>query len=105
MSRFRWSVLFILAISLVGYAFAQGGATGAISGTVYDSSGAVVVGAEVSIVNQDTGALTRTTKTDSNGSFNVPLLPVGTYTVSIKAAGFQEGKFTTSQSVLRKPRA
>jgi Carboxypeptidase regulatory-like domain len=94
MSRFRWSVLFILAISLVGYAFAQGGATGAISGTVYDSSGAVVVGAEVSIVNQDTGALTRTTKTDSNGSFNAPLLPVGTYTVSIKAAGFQEGKFT-----------
>jgi hypothetical protein len=77
-SRFVW-------ISLVGLvwaaqALAQGGATGAISGTVLDPSGAVVSGAEVHIVNQDTGSLTRTITTDANGLFTATLLPVGTYT-------------------------
>src|SRR5437867_1495775 len=73
---------------------AQGGATGAITGTVQDPSGAVVAGAEVRIVNQDTGVLTRTTKTDGNGSFTATLLPVGTYTLSVTSPGFQEAKFT-----------
>ncbi|PYX52972.1 MAG: hypothetical protein DMG73_21345, partial [Acidobacteria bacterium] len=83
----------LLAISLVGMSFAQGGATGAITGTVQDSSGAVVANAEVRIVNQDTGALTRTTRTDGNGSFAATLLPVGNYTVSVHSPGFREGKF------------
>ncbi|PYX66659.1 MAG: hypothetical protein DMG74_03245 [Acidobacteria bacterium] len=83
----------LLAISLVGMTFAQGGATGAITGTVQDSSGAVVANAEVRIVNQDTGALTRTTRTDGNGSFAATLLPVGNYTVSVHSPGFREGKF------------
>ncbi len=58
MSRF----ISISLVGLVGVAqtLAQGGATGAISGTVLDPSGAVVSGADVRIVNQDTGALTRT---------------------------------------------
>ena len=42
----------LLAISLVGMTFAQGGATGAITGTVQDSSGAVVANAEVRIVER-----------------------------------------------------
>src|SRR5438445_691056 len=83
----------LLAISLVGMTFAQGGATGAITGTVQDSSGAVVANAEVRIVKQDTGALTRTTRTDGNGSFAATLLPVGNYTVSVHSPGFREGKF------------
>jgi hypothetical protein len=85
-------------ISFVGLvwvapALAQGGATGAISGTVLDPSGAVVTGAEVHVVNQDTGALTRTTTTDANGSFTATLLPVGNYTLNVASPGFQEGKF------------
>src|SRR5205807_493682 len=79
---------------LLGQMYAQGGATGAITGTVQDPSGAVVAGAEVRIVNQDTGVLTRTTKTDGNGSFTATLLPVGTYTLSVTSPGFQEAKFT-----------
>ena len=60
----------LFRVSLVGFiwitqAWAQGGATGAISGTVLDPSGAVVASAEIRIVNQDTGTLTRTTATDS----------------------------------------
>ena len=91
MSRLLW-------ISLVGLiwvvqASAQGGATGAINGMVVDPSGAVVSGAEIRVVNQDTGALTRTTTTDASGSFTATLFPVGNYTVSVVSAGFQEAKF------------
>src|SRR5437762_13690075 len=91
------SKLFLVALAvlaLLGQMFAQGGATGAITGTVQDPSGAVVANADVRIVNQDTGTLTRTTKTDSNGWFTVTLLPVGTYTINVTSAGFQEAKFT-----------
>jgi hypothetical protein len=77
----------------MGQALAQGGATGAINGTVQDPTGAVVAGADVRIVNQDTAALTRTTKTDANGSFTAPLLPVATYTVTVQSAAFAEGTF------------
>src|SRR5438874_11958870 len=90
------SKLFLVALAvlaLLGQMFAQGGATGAITGTVLDPSGAVVANADVRIVNQDTGVLTRTTKTDGNGSFTATLLPVGTYTVNVTSAGFQEAKF------------
>jgi hypothetical protein len=77
-----------------GYVLAQGGATGAITGTVVDSTGAYVSNADVRILNQDTGIMTRTVKTDPNGSFTAPLLPVGTYTVTVASPGFQEAKFS-----------
>jgi hypothetical protein len=90
-SRLLW--IGLAGLLLVGQALAQGGATGAITGTVQDSSGAVVAGAEVRIVNQDTGVLTRTAKTDANGSFTAALLPVGTFAVNVTSSGFQEAKF------------
>src|SRR6266849_6117936 len=82
-----------LVLTLIGHALGQGGATGAITGTVEDPSGAVLAGADVRILNQDTGALSRTLKTDANGSFTATLLPVGSYTVSVNSSGFQEAKF------------
>src|SRR5215813_5149546 len=94
MSNSRGPLTWISVLLLCIAAFAQGGATGAITGTVQDSRGAVVPNADVRIVNQDTGALARALKTDSSGSFSAPLLPVGTYTVNVVNAGFQEGKFT-----------
>src|SRR5207244_13570747 len=90
------SKLFLIALAvlaLLGQMFAQGGATGAITGTVLDPSGAVVAGADVRIVNQDTGALTRTAKTDANGSFTTPLLPVANYTVTVQSPGFAQASF------------
>src|ERR1035437_5434669 len=82
----------LLGVSVI-QALAQGGATGAISGTVQDATGAVVAGAQVQIVNQDTGAAVRTVKTDANGGFSAPLLPVAAYTVKISAPGFADGNF------------
>jgi hypothetical protein len=62
---------------------------GGIQGTVTDPNGAVVPGADVTITSPDTG-LTRTTQTDSEGSYTVSELPIGTYQVTVKKAGFHD---------------
>ena len=61
---------------------------GTILGTVTDPSGAVVSGAKVTIKNVNTG-LERTTQTSADGSYSVPELPIGTYTVTVTQSGFQ----------------
>jgi len=83
--------LFIACLS--GLMFPQGGATGAITGTVSDASGAVVAGAKVDIVNEGTGQAERHVTSDSTGAFSATLLPVGTYTVQVSASGFATTKF------------
>src|SRR3981189_714527 len=87
------TVLAFAMLALTALAAAQGGATGAISGTVNDVSGAAVAGAQVQMINQDTGAVARTLKTDASGEFTAPLLSVATYTVKVTAAGLGEGNF------------
>src|SRR5207245_4529698 len=77
---------------LHGQDVSKGGATGTSTGTVQDQSGAVVANADIRFINQDTGTVTRITKTDATGSFYATLLPVATYTVQIANAGFREAK-------------
>jgi len=89
--RFIW--ISFLATVFIAQAFAQGGATGAITGTIQDPSGAVVANAEVRITNQDTGVLERSVTSGADGSFTAPLLPAGEYTVSVHGAGFAESAF------------
>jgi hypothetical protein len=72
---------------------AQGGATGAINGTVQDASGAVLAGARVDVVSEGTGQVVRQLTTDSSGVFVVPFLPVGAYSVEVSASGFARTKF------------
>src|SRR5436305_9704679 len=66
---------------------------GTILGTVTDPSGAVVSGAKVTIKNINTG-LERTTQTSADGSYAVPELPIGTYTVTVNQSGFQTSSVT-----------
>jgi hypothetical protein len=54
--------------------------TGTISGTVTDTSRALVIGASIKIQNQNTG-LTTTTESNADGSFVVPGLPIASYNV------------------------
>ena len=61
--------------------------TGTMSGVVMDPSGAVVVGALVSITNSQTGVVTSAT-TNSEGRYVVPDLIVGTYDVQAAKQGF-----------------
>ena len=67
--------------------FAQTSAT-ALSGTVYDSSGAVIAGATVTVTNDATGVVL--TQTSNNaGLFSFPSIPVGAYTLTIEMTGFK----------------
>src|SRR5436305_5051172 len=64
-----------------------GGAT--LVGTVKDSSGSVVAGAKVKVVNTETSFLTETT-TQADGGYYVPYLTPGNYRLTVDAAGFKQ---------------
>ncbi|HEY1423072.1 MAG TPA: TonB-dependent receptor [Candidatus Acidoferrum sp.] len=63
---------------------------GTILGTVTDSSGSSIAGAAVAVKNVNTG-LSRTVSTSEDGTYAVPELPIGTYTVTVEKAGFKQG--------------
>jgi len=83
--KLRLLVVFILlsATLLVGQTF-----RGTVLGTVTDPSGAVVAGATVKVKNLGTG-LERTTVTSADGSYSVPELPIGSYSVTVSQTGFK----------------
>jgi hypothetical protein len=81
--------IIVLLMLLTGLAVAQT-ATGTLSGVVLDASGAVVPGAEVSLVGTDTGEQARRITTNAQGSFSAPLLRPSTYTVEVSANGFKK---------------
>ena len=78
-------LIFVLSSFSVAHAQIVGGS---ISGTVRDTSGAVVTGAAVTVHQVETGA-TRTIATNSDGRFYAPSVPVGNYLVSVAHDGFQ----------------
>ena len=61
---------------------------GTILGSVFDSSGAVIGGAAVKVRNAGTGQ-ERSATTSADGSYAVPELPIGTYTVTVTQPGFK----------------
>jgi hypothetical protein len=68
-------------------AWSQGG-TAAITGTVSDTSGAVLPGVEVTATNTGTG-IGRAVITNEAGAFVLPNLPVGPYRLQASLAGFR----------------
>jgi Carboxypeptidase regulatory-like domain len=60
-----------------------------ISGTITDSSGALVANATVTVANETTGAL-RKTMTSSSGFYAIPGLAPGKYTITVEAPGFEK---------------
>ncbi len=66
----------------------QSATTGALSGTVTDSTGAVVAGATVTLTNTATGQ-TQTTRTEANGLYGFSLISPGTCDVTFSAEGFK----------------
>lgn len=84
----RISVLIAFLIATVTLSLAQGGGNqGAITGTVTDSSGALVPGAAITATNTATGASFKTAST-GDGFFEFALLPVGTYDIDARKQGF-----------------
>jgi len=82
----RWFGLILATILIAASAYAQT-FRGAINGTVTDPSGAVVPGASVKATNDATAAVHEATTT-SDGQFSFQDLNLGTYTITVAAAGF-----------------
>ena len=61
--------------------------TGTIQGTVLDSTGAVIVGARVTI-SQPAAGVSRTTETDDHGEFRFSGLAIGEYSLRCEQTGF-----------------
>ncbi|MEY3282108.1 MAG: hypothetical protein RIR86_121, partial [Acidobacteriota bacterium] len=85
-------LLTVLAIILTAgslQAMAQVATTAAISGAVTDPTGAVIAGATVTVNSRVTGQEYKVTSSD-NGTWTVPALGAGQYTVTIEAQGFKK---------------
>ena len=80
-------VVSAVLISLLHCAAAQTGNSGTITGSVTDSTGAVVPGATVAILNPVSG-YTRTAKTDGGGNYQFSNVPFNPYHLTVKASGF-----------------
>ncbi len=83
--RYFLGVLLLLSLSC-GAASAQ--ATGQISGTVTDQTGALIPGAEITAAQTDTG-LTRAIVSNETGAYVFPNLPTGPYTLEVTLPGFR----------------
>jgi hypothetical protein len=60
---------------------------GHLEGLITDPSGAVIPGAQLELKNNATGQI-RQTRTDPQGFYTFPLVPVGTYDMKVAASGF-----------------
>jgi hypothetical protein len=78
------TTLFVYALACVGL-FAQ--SVSQINGTVQDSSGLAVPGADVTVTQTDTG-LTRSAQSGAVGTYTLPSLPIGPYRMEVKKDGF-----------------
>ena len=86
LGRYLSLVLLVSLAGAVGMA-QSGSSTGTIRGTVSDAQGAVIANATVTVKNNGT-AQVRAVKTGSDGTYQVPTLNPGSYSIEIVAPGF-----------------
>src|SRR5271154_6918726 len=79
----------LASLFLMGLPAAAQEASGRVIGVVTDPSGSVVPQAKVTVTNVDTNTSNQTT-TGTDGSYQVLLLPVGSYRVTAEAQGFRK---------------
>jgi hypothetical protein len=85
---------FIALILASGSAIAYSQSTATLSGTITDPSGAVVPQAQVTVHGLSTG-VDRTAASDPAGSYTIPSLQPGNYSVSVRASGFADYKLAS----------
>ena len=90
--------LVVAFICLASFASAQVDRAG-LSGTVTDSAGRLLPQAEVTAMQVATG-LQRKTISSPNGSYDIPELPVGIYTITFEHQGFKTLTFVDVQEVV-----
>lgn len=84
----RWRVVFTLSLLFAGGVCAQTASTGAVIGLTLDSSGAVVPGVTMNLVESKTGQVLSATS-DENGRFAFLLLPPSTYELRASKTDFR----------------
>ena len=87
-SAWRVPVLFLSLLLFTPSVWAQLSLTATINGSVTDTTGAAVASAKVTITNEGTGVGTET-QSNTDGTFVMPGLPVGSYRVTVAKEGFQ----------------
>jgi len=85
---FRAAVPILLSLILPVTLHAQAAGTASVQGTVTDQTGAAVPGATVTLTQTATGT-SRASTTDGAGVYALPNVPVGPYSLSVAASGFQ----------------
>ncbi len=80
--------VFTLASTAGRVAFGQSATTGAISGTVTDSGGALLPGTSITVKSTETSGV-RTVKSNASGEYRVTELEPGSYTATFTADGFE----------------
>lgn len=88
MRRILFSAAYLFLFAFAGLVSAQT-YEGRILGTVTDLSGGLINGAQVSIINVDTG-VARKLETNEVGEYVAPNLPPGSYKVVVEATGFKK---------------
>ena len=83
--QFCLVVLAVLALSLSAFAQVQ---NGQFAGTITDPSGAAIANAKITVTNSATD-LKASVTTNSSGNYSIKELPIGTYKLTVEAAGFK----------------
>src|SRR5215475_10321580 len=89
--------LIVFLFLLAGQDYGQG-TTSRVTGTVVDTTGAVVPGATVNLTNEANN-VSFTTQTSDSGSYAFDLIPAGVYKVSVEKTGFK--KFVSTGNVVQ----
>ena len=82
------STPFLFLLLLFSTYVAAQSITGSITGVVIDETGAMIPGAQITVTNKATNAVSNATS-DSSGNYTVPLLPQGDYRMEVSALGFK----------------
>ena len=93
------TVFSAMVILSLGFGLRAQQTTGRILGTILDSQGSAVPGAQITVTNQDTGAV-RTANSGDDGLYTVPQVDAGKYTLEVKASGFGVKKITGAEVVV-----
>ncbi len=93
----RWISVLVLGLLLAGPALRAQVSTSRIEGTVVDQTGALIPGAAVTATSEEQGT-TYQARTTTAGSYTLPDLPVGSYTITVEAPGFK--KWVSARNVL-----
>jgi hypothetical protein len=89
--HFRFTIYFLLVVlsATAPRLAAQAVAVAQVTGSVVDGTGSAIASAQVTMTETDKG-VSRSTTTDAGGSYVLPNLPVGPYSLEIKANGFKD---------------